>query len=158
MHELIDIIHLQRPHLERKEITSDFHFETLLEALVFLFSEEEIRTLSFELGIDYESLPAIGKVAKATEFVCDLNRRDNLHKLIKLCQDKRPFLDNWEQLVVSCPRFTRRQIRMAIAVFVILVAAGIFWVWWPPPLSDGFNVVVAEFGEVDENGRVRRSD
>ena len=29
---------------------------------------------------------------------------------------------------------------------------------WPPALSEGFNVVVAEFVEIDENGRIHRTE
>ena len=39
----------------------------LLQDLMASFSTEELSTLAFELDVDYESLPAIGKEAKARE-------------------------------------------------------------------------------------------
>ncbi|MCP4424985.1 MAG: hypothetical protein GY803_10865 [Chloroflexi bacterium] len=156
--ELIDAIQKERPDIERIELAEGIAATTLPEALALYFSEEELKTLSFELGVDYENLPALGKGAKAHELVCALKRSKRLPELIELCQKKRPRLDNWDQLAVSCPRFSRQQIRTFVIAFAFLVALGLFWVWWPPPLSDGFNVVVAEFGEMDENGRVKRSE
>lgn len=156
--ELIDSIHTHRPRLKREEITSDVKFETLPEAIAFLFSEEEIKTLAFALSIDYENLPAIGKLAKVDKLVCSLKRNDRLPDLIKLCQKKRPNQKNLDQLLVSCPRFSRQQIVYSAAISIFLVVAGLFWLWWPPPLADGFNVVVAEFAELDENGRIQRTD
>jgi hypothetical protein len=74
----------------------------LLGQLVRSFDEEELRTLCYSLGIDYDNLPASGKLAKARELLKFLQRRDQLPKLITLCQKERPKI-SWTSLVVENP-------------------------------------------------------
>ena len=45
------------------------------------FDLEELRTLCFDLGVDFDSLPGEGKAAKARELVALFARRDGLHQL-----------------------------------------------------------------------------
>ena len=157
--ELIDIIVRERPFVESREIISSIHFETWNEALAVLFDVEELKTVStISFGIDYESLPGEGKAAKAYSLVCELKRRKQLPALFEWCQKERPNYDNWDQLTVDCPRFSRQQKRIITVTLIVATAALLFWILWPPPLPRGFNVVVAEFGAIDENGRVQRSD
>jgi len=54
------------------------------------FSDDELHTLCFDLGIDYESLPARGKAGKAREIIAYLERRDEINKLIDQCSMLRP--------------------------------------------------------------------
>jgi len=54
------------------------------------FSEEEIRTLCFDMGVDYENLPAIGKENKAREFIVYLERCGRLPELVENCRELRP--------------------------------------------------------------------
>jgi hypothetical protein len=63
---------------------------TLREILVKRFNVEELRTLCFDLGIDYGSLPAQGKLGKAREIVTYLDRRDRIEDLIAEGQRQRP--------------------------------------------------------------------
>jgi hypothetical protein len=61
-----------------------------LEQLVDAFDEEELRSLCFDLGVDYDSLPALGKAGKARELVALLERTGRLPELIALCTTLRP--------------------------------------------------------------------
>jgi hypothetical protein len=67
--------------------------ETLAELrqnLTDHFNDEELRTLCFDMGVDYESLPALGKAAKAREFVTHLEHRSRLPELVRKCRTLRP--------------------------------------------------------------------
>lgn len=55
----------------------------LREILSSRFSEDELRTLCFDLGIDYDDLPDQGKVNKARELISYHQRRNQLHRLIE---------------------------------------------------------------------------
>lgn len=59
------------------------------------FSLEELKTLCFDLGIDYENLSGSGKAAKARELVLYLDRRGQLPKLISVGKRQRPNVQ-WE--------------------------------------------------------------
>jgi len=54
------------------------------------FSDEELRTLCFDIEVDYESLPAQGKAGKARELVACLDRRGRIPDLIAECSKLRP--------------------------------------------------------------------
>lgn len=60
------------------------------------FDREELRTLCFQLGIDYDDLPAEGRANKARELVKLLSRQDRLPALVALCKELRPNAD-WEK-------------------------------------------------------------
>lgn len=62
----------------------------LIKLLNTHFNLEEIRTLCFELGIDYDSLGGEGKEGKVRELVKSLQRRNILHKLIIRITELRP--------------------------------------------------------------------
>jgi hypothetical protein len=49
-----------------------------LDILANLFSEEELRTLCFDMGIDYEALPASSKPGKARELMEYCRRHNRL--------------------------------------------------------------------------------
>jgi formylglycine-generating enzyme required for sulfatase activity len=70
----------------------------LLQAVSRYFSEEELRTLCYELEIDYDDLPARGKTSKARELIFHCERTRQLGDLIALCQEKRPLVD-WPAFV-----------------------------------------------------------
>lgn len=69
-----------------------------LDILANLFSEEELRTLCFDMGIDYESLPASSKPGKARELMEYCRRHNRLSStetrrgLYELVRDERPYL------------------------------------------------------------------
>jgi hypothetical protein len=72
----------------------------LLEAVAGHFSEEEVRTLCFELAIDYDDLPAQGKVNKARELIYQCERTHRLDALVALCRQKRPHV-NWSAFILA---------------------------------------------------------
>lgn len=64
--------------------------QRLFQALNARFDREELRTLCFELGVDFDSLPGEGRSAKARELVAYMNRRGELARLRSAIQAKRP--------------------------------------------------------------------
>jgi hypothetical protein len=54
------------------------------------FSEEELKDISFDLGIDYESLPAQGKAGKARVLISRIARTGDLSALVEQCHRLRP--------------------------------------------------------------------
>jgi hypothetical protein len=65
----------------------------LRRVLVRLFDEEELVTLCFDLDVDYESLPAQGKAAKARELVKLCERIGQSAVLEAAIRQERPSLD-----------------------------------------------------------------
>lgn len=55
----------------------------LRQILTDHFNESELRTLCFDLDIDYESLPGQGKADKARELVAHCNRHSRIPALLK---------------------------------------------------------------------------
>ncbi len=70
----------------------------LRRALVAHFDLEELRTLCFDLGVDYDALPGQGKVNKARDLLLHLDRRARIPDLVSLANRLRPHLD-WRELV-----------------------------------------------------------
>jgi hypothetical protein len=66
----------------------------LREMLVKRFSVEELRTLCFDLGLEYDGLPGDGKEAKARELVAYLERRDRIPELEEKSKRLRPDLES----------------------------------------------------------------
>lgn len=66
---------------------------TINQNIVKLFDDNELRTLCFELAIDYDSLPGQGKSAKARELVAHCNRHGRVGELVNQCQRARPGSD-----------------------------------------------------------------
>lgn len=64
----------------------------LRQRLETYFNESELRNLSFDLGVDYESLPGEGKASKARELVAYCERHGLTSRLIALCAQLRPNL------------------------------------------------------------------
>jgi hypothetical protein len=62
------------------------------------FSEDELRTLCFDLGVDYEGLPALGKEGKARELVLHFERRGQIPELVAFCHQSRPNI-LWPEVV-----------------------------------------------------------
>ncbi len=54
------------------------------------FDDNELRELCFDLGIDYENLPAVGKSARARELVTFCERHGRLTELDAACRRLRP--------------------------------------------------------------------
>lgn len=62
----------------------------LRQILATRFDDEELRTLSFDLGLDYDSLRGEGKANKAREVVDYFNRRNRIPDLVKAIEEQRP--------------------------------------------------------------------
>ncbi|NIV98293.1 hypothetical protein GWN26_03735 [Candidatus Saccharibacteria bacterium] len=54
------------------------------------FSEEELRSLCFDLGIDYEELGGRSKSVKVLELIGFMQRRARLDELVFLARELRP--------------------------------------------------------------------
>ncbi len=66
------------------------------------FNSEEQRDLCFELGIDYDDLPAQTNSGKARELVMSLYRQERIPELIELSIKKRPKV-TWQELTENEP-------------------------------------------------------
>jgi len=62
----------------------------LREILTRYFDAGELRTLCFDLGVDYDSLPGEGKASKARELVAYLERHSRLPELVEMGKQQRP--------------------------------------------------------------------
>ena len=62
----------------------------LRQVLAERFDEGELRTLCFDLGIEYDDLPGKGRADKARELVAYLERRDRIPDLIEIGERIRP--------------------------------------------------------------------
>ncbi len=75
--------------LSREQLTE------LRRKIVEHFNDEELRTLCFDIGADYESLPAQGKEGKARELIALQQRQGRLVELIAACRAARSNL-RWD--------------------------------------------------------------
>ena len=62
----------------------------LRELLARRFSAGELRTLCFDMGVDYDDLPGEGKADKARELVSFCDRHDTVAKLVETGKRLRP--------------------------------------------------------------------
>ena len=75
----------------------------LRQAIDASFDDQELDTLCFDLGIDYDNLPAVGKAGKARELIAYLYRRKRIADLVAMCSKVRPAQD-WNAIVYSSAR------------------------------------------------------
>lgn len=61
----------------------------LRHALIDYFDMEELRTLCFDLGVDFDALPGKGKGGKARDLIIYWQRRDELHRLVEAVRYER---------------------------------------------------------------------
>jgi hypothetical protein len=119
----------------------------LRQVLSDYFSEEEIRTLCFDLSIDYDDLPATGKANKVRELVKYLERRDRIPDLESAVRRQRPNIP-WDDTGEPSTAFASSQTKprghstrvrnlkwglalAAIVVLGVIIAASSGWL--PPP-------------------------
>lgn len=62
----------------------------LRRILVSYFSEDELRTLCFDLRVDYDDLRGSNKTKKAINLISHLARLDQIEQLLDLCREARP--------------------------------------------------------------------
>lgn len=73
--------------------TGDLNTRALyLDALTVFFSEDELNTLCYELGVNYDALPASGLYGKARELLEYMERHGRLTKLYEKIKEERPFI------------------------------------------------------------------
>lgn len=72
----------------------------LLRALIDLFSEQDLRDFCFDLRVDYEALPGLGKNDKARELVLFFHRRRRMTVLVTVFREHRPHV-SLEEITVA---------------------------------------------------------
>ncbi len=72
--------------------TSAKYLSTLHDNMDRYFSLEEIRTLCFDLGVDFDSVRGEGKAPRIRELILALARNGRLPELLSLLHDERPFV------------------------------------------------------------------
>jgi tetratricopeptide (TPR) repeat protein len=100
------------------------------------FNESELRTLCFDLEVDYDELPGRAKSEKAAELVAHLERRGRLPELVELGKQLRPKLA-WEYAPGAPGRVrgfsSRRLVWIGLAA-ALAVFGGAAWFFSRPPL------------------------
>jgi hypothetical protein len=81
---------------EENRILYQPYLTNIYELLIAHFNESELKTLCFNLAIDYESLNAIGKADKARELVRHCLRHDLLQELQSTVIKQRPHI-SWPE-------------------------------------------------------------
>lgn len=72
-----------------------FDIEKLRQNLINCFSLEDMRTLCFKLGFNYESIEHTKLEACAREIIIYCKRHGKLVSLVQICQSERPHID-WD--------------------------------------------------------------
>jgi predicted NACHT family NTPase len=92
------IKHLPDTKLNNQSVmTNQTPWHTLRESMEECFSLEEVRTLCFDLDIDYDSLGGEGKSAKTRELIARFRREARISELIAYLTNARPTVP-WSQL------------------------------------------------------------
>ena len=74
----------------------------LRDELARRFTKEELRSLCFDLGVDYDDLPSPTKTGQAQDLILHLERSDRLAELVALCRRLRPTA-KWDELAAVRP-------------------------------------------------------
>lgn len=67
------------------------------------FSEEEIRTLCFQMGVEYDDLPGDSRTGKARELVKWCDYRNRADELALICLSERPDVDWGDEIAHVSP-------------------------------------------------------
>ncbi|MCA9994773.1 MAG: HEAT repeat domain-containing protein, partial [Anaerolineales bacterium] len=76
------------------------NLEQLYRVIARVFSTEDIKTLCFDLAIDYEALEGIGKSGKVAELVKYCERQSRISQLVNKCMEFRPDID-WDRFRIQ---------------------------------------------------------
>ena len=68
----------------------------LRKILADYFSEGELRALCFDLRIDSDSLPSVGKAGKARELLALAERHNRFSELLGRVRSLRPTIPEWQ--------------------------------------------------------------
>jgi hypothetical protein len=90
------------PEVTSQEAPAQVDLAKLRQMLATQFSEEELRTLCFDLGVDYDDLRGESKTDKARELILYLEHRVRLADLINVGKRLRPDLA-WDDVVLVSP-------------------------------------------------------
>ncbi len=88
------------PPNSQNPLFTEIDHAKLRQIIVDGFDEEELQDLCFDLEVDYEDLPAVGKSGKARELVALFQRQNRIVALIAACKEQRPNID-WEGIHLS---------------------------------------------------------
>ncbi len=125
----------------------------LRQMLDISFDEEELRTIAFDLQVDYDALPGRGKAAKTRELVALLQRSGRVAELVAISAQLRPHFDWIDPSATAkpAPDTRRRRRRLlwgaALAGAVLLLGVAAFFLQRRSsalPPSDGMVLVNAE--------------
>ncbi|KAA3663460.1 MAG: hypothetical protein DWQ04_10600 [Chloroflexi bacterium] len=64
-----------------------------------LFNESELKTLCFDLEVDYEKLPGSNKEDKVRELIGHFDRQEDIRRLVEYCRKQRP-RSNWQTIYI----------------------------------------------------------
>ncbi len=73
------------------------YLSTLHKQVDRYFSFSEVKTLCFNLGVDYENIPGDGRSAFIRNLIISLAKQNRLPELINLVRQERPFVD-WQDV------------------------------------------------------------
>lgn len=135
---------------------------TLQEFISNYFNLEEVETICFELGVDFEQLGGRSKSAKVRELIIYMMRRRQLPQLITAVREARPKLDMSavvmpDQSWLEKQKYSDRRILALAGIIVMMMVAILSYVVWlqlsgPPEWATNevlpeevFGVAVAEF-------------
>ncbi len=81
------------------KLSSQVDLPKLRQHLIDFFDESELQDLCFDLDVDYEILPGLGKGNKTRELIKYFERRQEMNTLIQACIEVRPKTD-WQAVVL----------------------------------------------------------
>jgi hypothetical protein len=155
------------------------------------YNLDELETLCFSMGLEYQDLPGWTRGARVREFIIQVGEQGDFDKLLgRLKKDRpipfnqaglstdsalvqrlrddlddykelsKPFYQKWQQ---QLQLDVRRVLVLLVLVFLSLLGGtGFLFITLrevrPAKMTGEFNIAIAEFGEVDENGRIRASE
>jgi hypothetical protein len=87
------------PQTDRKR--TGLRYQTALRELITEhFGEEDLRTLCFDLGLDYDDLPGRGRPNKIRDLIAHCKHHGRLSELERACANARPSL-SWSELLAQ---------------------------------------------------------
>jgi hypothetical protein len=81
---------MRQPLAKQRATKGGARFSDLRPMLEESFDESELRTLCFDLGVNYDDLPGEGKSSKARELISYLERRGRIRELVDYATRVRP--------------------------------------------------------------------
>ncbi len=130
----------------------------LLQAVTDHFDEQELKSLCFDLGIDFDALRGDGKTAKARELIAFIVRRGQHEELLQVLKKERPKV-GWENIPFPPPplrdQLFQADKRLVLAgIFGVFILGALLWlllrpkISWTPgePVDEAlFGIAIAEF-------------